>query len=227
MPRTDLRLLAVVLAACPFLGACSRTMITDPVPTAAMADTPDATLEFWHTLPAQSAISNDEGLHGVILLVDGADPNPTYEDRVAALKQRGWIDEGFDEPANMAMQRGTLAKALAHALDIRGGVMMHLTGRAPRYAAKELSYLGVMQADATSNQVISGLDYLAIISKAQDYMIAGQVRAQAAAAAAAAARTAEPLPGDPAPGTQPAPADQPPADAPAETPAASPANSGN
>lgn len=165
-----------------FAQGCERTMVAQPSDPAVLAGTPEAAMEFWHSLPGRSAVTNSEGLHGVLLLADGQDPSGDYATRVATLQQRGWLDAGFDEPENMAMQRGTLAKALSHLMDIRGGVMMHVTGRSPRYAARELAYMGIIQSDSTSNQVMSGLDYLAIISKSQDYMTTEQTRAAAKAA---------------------------------------------
>jgi hypothetical protein len=190
-------------------AGCERTMVAQPLDPAVMAGTPDAAMEFWHSLPGRSAVTNSEGLHGVLLLADGTDTSEGYDARVATLKQRGWLESGFDEPENMAMQRGTLAKALVHMMDVRGGVMMHLTGRSPRYAARELAYMGVIQPETTSNQVMSGLDYLAVISKSQDYMTTEATKAQAKAAGEALKKQMNEAAeqGGTAPVPQPAPAD--------------------
>lgn len=201
------RLLMIALSLAGLCAAgCERTMVAQPLDASTMAGTPEAAMEFWHSLPGRSAVTNSEGLHGVLLLADGTDASENYEARVATLKQRGWVEEGFDEPENMAMQRGTLAKALTHALDIRGGVMMHLTNRAPRYAARELAYMGIIQSETTSNQVMSGLDYLAIISKSQDYMTTQATRAQVKAAGEALKKQMENAgeQGQPAPDAAPA-----------------------
>jgi hypothetical protein len=169
-----LRILSAVVGVCcaAMPGGCTRTTVTRPVePYADASD--EAQIDFWHTLPGVTAVSNNEGLHGVLLFADGQDPSGTYEARVASLKDRGWLEPGFDEPESLAMSRGTLAKALCHALEIKGGVMMGLTHKAPRYAVRELVYMEIM-APSTENQVISGLDYIGVISKAQDYSTARQ-----------------------------------------------------
>ena len=175
----------VGLVALSPLASCTRTTVSDPIDLSALPAGTDGELEFWHTLPGRSAVTNNEGLHGLLLLIDGQDAATTYEERTDLLKQRGWMDTDFSEPADMAMQRGTLAKALTGSLDIRGGVMMHLSGRSPRYSARELAYLGILQPNTTSNQVISGLDYIAIISRAQDYRLTQDTRAAAQARRAA------------------------------------------
>lgn len=150
------------------LAGCARTTIRQVEATDYDPNDSTAELDFWHNLPGRSAVTNDEGLHGVLVFADGTDPTRNYKDRVALLKQRGWVPEGFDEASNVAMQRGTLAKALCHVLKIDGGVMMHITGSSRRYATRELMYVGIM-APGTEQQVMSGLDYIGVISKAQDY----------------------------------------------------------
>jgi len=51
--------------------------------------------------------------------------------------------------------------------------MMGLSSKSPRYATRELVYLGIM-ADGTDQQVLSGHDYVGVISKAQDYELFSQ-----------------------------------------------------
>ena len=102
----------VGLVALSPLASCTRTTVSDPIDLSALPAGTDGELEFWHTLPGRSAVTNNEGLHGLLLLIDGQDAATTYEERTDLLKQRGWMDTDFSEPADMAMQRGTLAKAL-------------------------------------------------------------------------------------------------------------------
>lgn len=151
------------------LQGCTRTILSGEHETAFADTSQSATLDFWHTLPGRSAVTNAQGLHGILLFADGTDTTGSYEARLAELKKRGWIAEQFDEDPNMAMSRGTMAKALAHAMEIKGGVMMQLTNGSPRYATRELLYLSIMPP-GTEQQVISGLDYVGVISKAQDYV---------------------------------------------------------
>lgn len=161
-------LVSLCLGAGVINAGCTRTTVRQPEATNYDPSDENAELDFWHNLPGRSAVTNDEGLHGVLVFADGEDPTRSYQDRVALLKERGWVTGGFDEPGTLAMQRGTLAKALCHVLEVKGGVMMRVTDTSPRYAARELVYLGIM-APGTEQQVLSGLDYLGVISKAQDF----------------------------------------------------------
>jgi hypothetical protein len=162
-------LMLPLLAALAMASGCSRSMVREPLnidgPT---TDAAGAQLDFWHSLPGKSAISNNEGLHGLILFVDGNDPHENYDQRVAYAKEKGWLTQGFDEPGDMVMQRGTLARAIAVSSDIKGGVMMRVTNSSGRYASRELQYLGIM-AESTEQQALSGLDFVGVISKMQDY----------------------------------------------------------
>ncbi len=197
-PRPTGRVSPVVTAAFAVLVAsvlaggagCSRTIVAKPQLTDYEPDDVSAELDFWHSLPDRSAVTNDEGLHGVLLFADGTDTARTYAERVVLLKERGWLSADFDEAGNVVMERGTLAKVLSHAMDIDGGVMMRLTSKSRRYSTRELVYLGIMGA-GTEQQVLSGIDYIGVISKAQDWQTA-QVAAQEAPAGEAVPETAAP-----------------------------------
>ncbi|MEQ9616454.1 MAG: hypothetical protein RLN60_00290 [Phycisphaerales bacterium] len=172
MPRHRTIAITALATSLLALSACSRTVVERDLATD--YDTSDAfqSVDFWHNLPGNSAVTNGEGLHGLILFADGQDPNTTYEERVDYLKALGWLPERFDEPAEMAMRRGTLAKGLVSALNIEGGVMYRLTGVA-RYANRELVFLNIMPA-GTDYQVLNGYEYVGVISKAQDYELLQQ-----------------------------------------------------
>jgi len=164
--------LAVITLAALALSVtgCARTVVKNPVNTDYNPSDTTGELDFWHGLPGQSAVSNDEAFHGVLLMFDGADPTMGYDNRVAALKERGWLSKKFDESADLAMQRGTLAYILVRAMDVKGGVMMFLTDRSARYANLELQRIGVMPA-GSELMVLDGLDYVGTMSKAQDFMV--------------------------------------------------------
>ena len=166
-----LPLAVTILAAGTLLvTGCARTIITNPVSTNYPPEDTTAQLDFWHGLPGQSAVSNDEAFHGILLMFDGADTSMSFENRVAALKDRGWLYKGFDESADVAMQRGTLAYILVRAMDVKGGVMMFVTDRSARYSNLELQRIGVMPP-GSDLMVLDGLDYAGTMSKAQDYMV--------------------------------------------------------
>lgn len=166
--------LAVVLT---LAAGCARTVVEDPMPTDYAPDDITAQLDFWHELPGRSAVSNDEGLHGVLLLFDGVDPTQDYNDRLALLKEREWLPQNFDEEPDLAMQRGTLAYVLCRAMDYdEGGVMYAITNGNRRYSTRELTLAGVMP-EGSQLMVLDGLDYLGVVSRAQDYMVVRGLKA--------------------------------------------------
>ena len=170
-------LTAGLLATLSALSACSlfsRTEL-DRVDEGYDATTVTGQLDFYPSLPGRSAITNDEALRGVILFADGVDPRESYEQRVGYLQERGWLPAWFEEPANRLVQRGRLASVLSKAAEIDGGVMYNVTAGAPRYANRELVYLGIMDG-GTEQQVVSGLQFLSILGRMEDYLIAQAVR---------------------------------------------------
>ncbi|MEM1423866.1 MAG: hypothetical protein AAGH64_07665 [Planctomycetota bacterium] len=179
MPRTAL----VCLASAALLAGCARTVVVEPQDTAYDPNDVDAQLDFWHELPGRSAITNDEGVHGVILLVEGVDTTGSWENRLAYLDERGWLpDELRDDDPNVAMRRGVFASVLARALDIDGGVMFELTDASPRYAYRELVYQGLMPA-GSDQMALDGVDFLGVISKSEDRRRAERADAEAEARA--------------------------------------------
>ena len=195
--------LALAAGAALTLAGCARTTIENTLETNYAAADPGAQVNFWHTLPERSAVANDEGLHGLFILADGSDPHSTYEARVADARARGWIGSSWNEPANLAMQRGTLAAAVAKIVQLRGGVMYSLLP-GPRYATRELISRGMIPPGSSENQAITGLEYLGVIGRAQDVitMREAQQATQNASPDAAPAATPDP---NAAPAAAPAP----------------------
>jgi hypothetical protein len=198
----------LALGVAVLLAGCQPARVDQPLTANLGADDPDTQLDFWHTLAQQPVTSNDDAFHGLLLFLDGADAGPDYTGRVAALKDRRLLAKGFDQPAEQAVDRGTLAVALSRALDIRGGIMMSISPHCPRYATKELVFLGIYPPNSSPNQTFSGTEYLGIIGKAEDYQRVSQTGSARPLEAIAPENEGQigpdkPVPGEPA---EPAPA---------------------
>lgn len=191
--------LAFALAAVTLSGlpGCARTVVKEPLTTDYAIDDFGAEMTFWDGLKDRTAVTNDEALHGLLLTVDGEPRLMGYEARRAEAIARNWLPKDFAEPGNLAMQRGTFAVAVCKIADIKGGVIMSIVGANPRYATRELVYQGIMQGNSTEMMSISGSEFIAVISRMQDYMAAR------AAKPAPAAAPAKPVRVEPA-ATQPA-----------------------
>jgi len=169
-------LAALLLAA---LGGCQTARVAQPLTAELAGNQPSQQLEFWHTLATRPLTSNDEAFHGLLLYTDGQDPADSYEARVELLKSRKMLPANFRGQANEAVQRGTLAVAICRALEIKGGVMMRLSGAAPRYAVRELEFVELYPPSSTF-QTFSGGEFVGIIGRMEDYQRGQAVKVPAA-----------------------------------------------
>ena len=182
---------ALILSVAGLLTGCHSASVAEPLAPAIAGNDPDAQMEFWHSLPQRRVASNDEALHALLLFVDSSDPAADYAGRVQALREKQMLPAGFDGPAESAVKRGTVAVALARALQIKGGLTMRLFGPSPRYAVRELQYMNLFP-QSSPQQTFSGQELLGIIARAEDYQRSFNENALAENAATAADATAPP-----------------------------------
>jgi hypothetical protein len=156
------------LAFAAALTGCETSPVVDS-PIVVDHDPADvgAQMEYWHGLTDRPVVSNNEALHGLILFKNLEDPASDYAGRVQWLRDNGYlsIEPGGGENATTL---GTLAHILAQMLEVDGGLTMRLVGPNPRYALRELVYLGVM-TPGTSQQGIAGIDFVGLLARAEAY----------------------------------------------------------
>ncbi|MGB7160845.1 MAG: hypothetical protein WBD40_22470, partial [Tepidisphaeraceae bacterium] len=159
---------SIVLA----LFACgcqsSSTRVPESLTTKFGGSDLDAQMEFWHALAEKPLTSNDDAFHGLLLYLDNKDDAKDYAGRVANLRSRDMLPRGFDEPADYAVRRGTLAVAILKLTGIRGGLTLRVFGPSPRYSVRELMFVG-LYPPSTPNQVLTGPEYVGIIGRVEDY----------------------------------------------------------
>lgn len=164
--RSDCRflLLLVLPCLCAAVG-CQRTIAKESaVDRYASASTE---LDYWQQLEDERVLTNNDALHGLLILADGADPSTSYEQRTAAARERGWLRGKTDPPADQSARVGMVAVAVCDILDVKGGVTMHIFPRAPRYCTRELIYMRIMPL-RSENQALSGLEFLDLASKVEE-----------------------------------------------------------
>jgi hypothetical protein len=169
----------MVLAIAVLIGGCKSAHVAESLTQKLGGDDPESQMEFWHQLSERPVTCNDEAFHGLLLYVDGTDPNGTYEQRVAAMKSRKMLPQSFDQPAEQAVHRGVLAMAICRALDIKGGVNLHLLGPTPRYATRELMFVGIYPI-SSPRQTFSGTEFLGIMGRVEDWQRGNPANAPAA-----------------------------------------------
>ena len=126
------------------LGVCScqstgglGDQLTTPRATAASTSTGGRdSAQLAYELSGKTWCSNDEACSMVLLLMDGADNYQSFDERVAALQQRGWVGQNWKLHADETVTKGALAYMICKARNVKGGVMMRLVP-SRRYAYRE------------------------------------------------------------------------------------------
>ena len=191
MPSNPPRIIVLAVVACAFasiaIGCASTTRVPDSVLARTSGNDDQKQLDYWHEVATKSLVSNDEAFHGLLLYIDGKDDAANYNDRVASLKSRGFLPKSFNRGRDDALERGTVAVALAKHLNLHGGLTMHLLGISPRYATRELEYRDIFPP-SSPQQIFTGGEFVGVIGKAEDYrqgdptnLPAAEVPAQAVA----------------------------------------------
>lgn len=173
MTRTAQLLTSSAMLFAALLAGCQSATVERRLAPTLGGNDPINQMEFWHQLADQPVTSNDDAFHALLLFADGSDPAADYAGRVRALKTKNLLPGAFDQPANRALDRGTFSVALAKALRVRGGIVMSLFGPSPRYATKELEFASVYPS-SSPNQTFSGSEFLAVMSRAEEYQKARQ-----------------------------------------------------
>lgn len=136
--------------------ACQRQQL--PSSAVDRYATADQELDFLSDVNDMTAVTNNDALHGLLILADGNDPFASFEERVATAKSRKWMPSGFNAPANESATIGWMAMAGCQICNIKGGVTMHLLGPTPRYCTKELVFMQVIPL-RTENQSLTGAEF--------------------------------------------------------------------
>ena len=150
------------------LGGCQTLHVPNSVVAKDSGNDAGSQLSYWHDLAERHLTSNDDAFHGVLLYLDGKDPSKNYDERVATLKKRNLLASNFHQPADMAIERGTIAVIVVKTLDIRGGWVMHVFGVSPRYAVKELVDDEIF-TPSSPQQTFSGSEFVGVIGKLEDF----------------------------------------------------------
>ena len=167
MRSSTLSLLSCLLVATAGCDMFERTTIED----SAVVKFPgnDEDFDFWDSLSTQPVVTNNDALHGLLLLNDGKDDCETYECRYQAAVDKGWFDGSWNgmPPTNASAKVGWMAVAGCQILDIQGGLTMQVWGDSPRYCSRELTFMGILPS-VTENEALSGLEFTAFVDNIED-----------------------------------------------------------
>jgi hypothetical protein len=157
-------LVMAMLAAGAAMAGCARTVTDGSVVD--RHGTAEAELEFWDGLTTERVLTNNDALHGLLMI--GGQPAGTYEERLEAARSRGWLEAAAAPAANASAPVGMVAVAVCEILEIRGGVTMHVFGPSARYCTRELVFRGLIPQRG-EHQAMSGLEFIDLAGRIQDY----------------------------------------------------------
>jgi hypothetical protein len=117
-----------------------------------------------YDLSQKTWCSNDDACSMILLLLNGEDPYRNFDERIVALDEKGIADIGWDIEADKPVTKGTLAYMLCRAVDIRGGVMMHLLN-IRRYSYRQAVAEGLM-VRGSEFEPLTGPEVVGIMGRA-------------------------------------------------------------
>jgi len=151
---------AVGLASCA--GPTTVSAPSIPEPNAAGPSGNAAGLAY--ELAQKTWCTNDQACSLVLLFTQGHDRCTDFDARIEQLRARGLVQEHWNLQADQSVTKGTLAYMVCRALNIRGGLFMHLLpGR--RYAYREAVYQKLMQR-GSENEPLTGPEVVGVLGRA-------------------------------------------------------------
>jgi hypothetical protein len=124
-------------------------------------------------LPRQAMVTVAEAYRAMLVLADGEDPYTSFEEREAALLERGIARRAWGLEREEPIDRGSAAFMITRILKIRGGVNLAILGGLGigdrRYAVRELVWLGML-APAPPYRYMTGSELVDVLAKADAYM---------------------------------------------------------
>jgi len=137
----------------------------------------DDELDFWDEIASRHSVTNNDALHGLLMLAgdedaddaDQADDANDFARHVRLARARGWIGEDQELIANKTASVGLMAMAVCEILDMEGGVSAWLFGRSPRSCTRELIHRRMIPA-RTDNQALTGLEFIDLVGRSEDYL---------------------------------------------------------
>jgi hypothetical protein len=154
------------------VAACARSTLQSSIADTHGGTKPTEEMDFWDGVAVAPAVSNRDVIHALLLSygkqAQGASSDWATE--LKAARQRDWVSADDLHPSETA-RVGLVARVVCIEAGIKGGATMRLLGPTERYAVKELNYMGWLN-DMTTGQTLSGAQLIAILSKAEERIVA-------------------------------------------------------
>ena len=132
----------------------------------------DGSAEYLDRVSLVQQVLQNEAMRGILMLLEIDDADSTFQQRVDILRDRGLVVPSWRFQADRPITRGQAAYMIYQACDIRGGVILRITGPSQRYCLRELQYISMFSQGAVFT-AISGGEYIAALGRADSYLQEG------------------------------------------------------
>lgn len=162
--RDDLRATSSTLSATKPVGPPATVQVPAPIPQA---------LEpiYFAGLVQKKIAYRYDAIMGILIVLGVEKKYLSLDSQVAFFQQEGFVPARYRESFDpmQPLRRGLAAYMFREALEIRGGIALHLLGPSERYAMKELGFQGLMSPGLVSD-LISGQELVQTITQAANHL---------------------------------------------------------
>ena len=163
---------ACILAACWAIGCGQPQLRISGGGTRLEAD--DGSAGYLDRISSLETISQNDAFRGILMLLEIDDADDTFGQRAERLADRRIISRRWRLEPDRPVTRGQVAYMIYQAADVRGGLILTLTGPSQRYCLRELQYRGIM-AKGSMFAEVGGGEFVAVLSRADSYRRTGEV----------------------------------------------------
>jgi hypothetical protein len=155
-----------------FAGLLMCGCAREPMTTLAESKGADETVKyeddaFLYEMSDRVECTQADLVRGILMLKHGEDTGQDFEDRVRILREDGIWPEDWPVEAKRPVTKGEAALLVCKAMDIKGGVMMHLLP-SPRYAFRELQYMKLIKGESDM-EYLKGAELVDLMNKVDMY----------------------------------------------------------
>lgn len=160
-------------------GTMDETVLPPPPPPMPPVHTEEqeqpATATGWlRSLSEKDTATFADGLRAVAMLTDEELVTQPWTTLKGRLMERGIVPAEWNYLPASGLTKGHLSYILVEALNIEGGVMLHILPNWRRYAFRECRYVGLVVGNFHEESV-SGPDLLGVLGKADIYLREGNL----------------------------------------------------
>jgi hypothetical protein len=173
MTTTGKMAAAILAATALWLGGCGGRPGEIASPEATLS-AEEGSPGFLDRVSSRPEVSQNDAARGMLMLVGEAEPEATFARRVENLRRLDLAPGRWRWDAEAPIDRARLAYMVYQACEVRGGLMLTITGPNRRYCLKELQYQGII-GEGSGFTPVSGMEFVAIIARADAYLSTGEV----------------------------------------------------